>query len=173
MASTTSQDQCTSPGSSHQLQPDRFGCQSPITPNHSPLLRSLASLALDLAVCAAPPSHRSLLRSSEPQRRPHCLGTAQVPVLPISSTLIGSAAHHHTTPPGHCPAKAMAATPEFTRELDSLTAAGDSETRSELIRKAVALYVHAREQESHGRKLGFFVEENGATVVKQVVSFDD
>jgi hypothetical protein len=64
-------------------------------------------------------------------------------------------------------------TPEFARELDSLTAAGNPETRSEVIRKAVALYVHAREQESYGRKLGFFVEENGATVVKQVVSFDD
>jgi metal-responsive CopG/Arc/MetJ family transcriptional regulator len=67
----------------------------------------------------------------------------------------------------------MAVTPEFTRELDSLTADGNSETRSELIRKAVALYVHAREQESHGRKLGFFVEENGEQVVKQIVSLND
>ena len=67
----------------------------------------------------------------------------------------------------------MAVPPEFTRELDSLTASGDLETRSEVIRKAVALYVHAREQENAGRKLGFFVEENGAPVVKQVVSFDD
>jgi len=33
--------------------------------------------------------------------------------------------------------------------------------------------VHAREQESHGRKLGFFVEENGEQVVKQIVSLDD
>jgi metal-responsive CopG/Arc/MetJ family transcriptional regulator len=67
----------------------------------------------------------------------------------------------------------MAETTEFARELDSLTAAGNTETRSELIRKAVALYVHAREQESHGRKLGFFVEENGEQVVKQIVNFDD
>ena len=67
----------------------------------------------------------------------------------------------------------MALTPELTRELDSLKAAGDSEMRSEVIRKAVALYVHAREQETAGRKLGFFVEENGEQVVKQVVSFDD
>jgi metal-responsive CopG/Arc/MetJ family transcriptional regulator len=67
----------------------------------------------------------------------------------------------------------MAVTPEFTRELDSLKAAGNSETRSEVIRKAVALYVHAREQENAGRKLGFFVEENGAPVVKQVVSFNE
>ena len=67
----------------------------------------------------------------------------------------------------------MAETPEFARELDSLTAAGNPETRSEVIRKAIALYVHAREQESYGRKLGFFVEENGEKVVKQTVSFEE
>ena len=64
------------------------------------------------------------------------------------------------------------ANPEFMRELDSLTSLGNSETRSEVMRKAVALYVHARNQVAHGRKLGFFVEEDNEMKLKQVVDID-
>jgi metal-responsive CopG/Arc/MetJ family transcriptional regulator len=43
-------------------------------------------------------------------------------------------------------------------------------TRSDLIRRAVALYSFAKEEERQGRKLGFFSEEDNRDVVKQVIT---
>ena len=43
-------------------------------------------------------------------------------------------------------------------------------TRSDLIRRAIALYSFAKEEERQGRKLGFFSEEDNRDVVKQVIS---
>ncbi len=43
-------------------------------------------------------------------------------------------------------------------------------SRSDLIRRAVALYSFAKEEERLGRKLGFFSEEDNRDVVKQVLA---
>jgi metal-responsive CopG/Arc/MetJ family transcriptional regulator len=43
-------------------------------------------------------------------------------------------------------------------------------TRSDLIRRAVALYSFAKEEEPQGRKLGFFSEEDNRDIVKQVIA---
>ena len=43
-------------------------------------------------------------------------------------------------------------------------------TRSDLIRRAIALYSFAKEEERQGRKLGFFSEEDNRDVVKQVIA---
>lgn len=56
----------------------------------------------------------------------------------------------------------------FANKLAQLADA-QGETQSDVIRRAVALYSFAKEEENRGRKLGFYVEENGRDVVKQIV----
>lgn len=59
--------------------------------------------------------------------------------------------------------------PGFIDGLDQL--AGEiGDDRSEIVRRAVALLWHAREQQGRGRKLGFFSEEDGRIVVKTTVT---
>jgi hypothetical protein len=55
----------------------------------------------------------------------------------------------------------------FVYKIDALAYDGDC---SKVIVRAIALYTHAIEQEKAGKKLGFFVEEDGKDVIKQVVS---
>jgi metal-responsive CopG/Arc/MetJ family transcriptional regulator len=57
----------------------------------------------------------------------------------------------------------------FLEGLDELSIK-ESMTRSELIRRAVALYSFAKEEERQGRELGFFSEEDNRDVVKQVIA---
>ena len=57
----------------------------------------------------------------------------------------------------------------FLEGLDELSI-NEGMSRSDLIRRAVALYSFAKEEERHGRKLGFFSEEDNRDVVKQVIS---
>lgn len=56
----------------------------------------------------------------------------------------------------------------FIDGLDRLTSS-EGESRADVIRRAVALYSFAKEEERRGRRLCFFVEEDGKDVVKQVV----
>jgi hypothetical protein len=58
----------------------------------------------------------------------------------------------------------------FVNTIISLAGEGD---RSLVIERAIGLYAHAIEQEKAGKKLGFFVEEDGKDVIKQVVSLCD
>jgi hypothetical protein len=64
----------------------------------------------------------------------------------------------------------FSASEEFVNKVDALAYDGDS---SRVIARAIALYAHAIEQEKVGKKLGFFVEEDGKDVIKQVVSLCD
>lgn len=57
----------------------------------------------------------------------------------------------------------------FLEGLDELSIK-EGMTRSDLIRRAVALYSFAKEEERQGRKLGFFSEEGTRDVVKQVIA---
>jgi metal-responsive CopG/Arc/MetJ family transcriptional regulator len=57
----------------------------------------------------------------------------------------------------------------FLEGLDELSIK-EGMTRSDLIRRAVALYSFAKEEERQGRKLGFFSEEDNRDVVKQVIT---
>ena len=57
----------------------------------------------------------------------------------------------------------------FLEGLDELSIK-EGMTRSDLIRRAIALYSFAKEEERQGRKLGFFSEEDNRDVVKQVIS---
>lgn len=57
----------------------------------------------------------------------------------------------------------------FLSGLDQLTEAEGS-SRADVIRRAVALYAFAKQEESQGRRLGFFTEEGGRQVVKEVVA---
>ena len=56
--------------------------------------------------------------------------------------------------------------------LDGLDQLSNEEqvSRSDIIRRAVALYAFAREEARSGRKLGFFTEEGDRQIVKQVVA---
>jgi Arc/MetJ-type ribon-helix-helix transcriptional regulator len=57
----------------------------------------------------------------------------------------------------------------FLEGLDQLV---DEEgaSRSEVIRRAVALLAFARKEAKEGRRLGFFTEENGEPRIKEVVT---
>jgi metal-responsive CopG/Arc/MetJ family transcriptional regulator len=57
----------------------------------------------------------------------------------------------------------------FLEGLDELSIK-EGMTRSDLIRRAVALYSFAKEEERQGRKLGLFSEEDNRDVVKQVIA---
>jgi len=57
----------------------------------------------------------------------------------------------------------------FLEGLDELSIK-EGMTRSDLIRRAIALYSFAKEEERQGRKLGFFSEEDNRDVVKQVIT---
>ena len=57
----------------------------------------------------------------------------------------------------------------FLEGLDELSSK-EGMTRSDLIRRAIALYSFAKEEERQGRKLGFFSEEDNRDVVKQVIA---
>ncbi len=57
----------------------------------------------------------------------------------------------------------------FLNGLDQLTQAEGS-SRAEIVRRAVALYAFAKQEESQGRRLGFFTEEGGRQVVKEVIA---
>ena len=57
----------------------------------------------------------------------------------------------------------------FLEGLDELSIK-EGMTRSDLIRRAIALYSFAKEEERQGRKLGFFSEEDNRNVVKQVIA---
>ena len=57
----------------------------------------------------------------------------------------------------------------FLEGLDELSIK-EGMTRSDLIRRAVALYSFAKEEERQGRNLGFFSEEDNRDVVKQVIA---
>lgn len=59
----------------------------------------------------------------------------------------------------------------FREGLDELAAA-EGLSRSEVVRRAVALLAFARKQAQQGRQLGFFQVEDGQVVVKEVVSLD-
>lgn len=53
--------------------------------------------------------------------------------------------------------------------LDSLAAA-EGLSRAEVVRRAVALYAFALQQDQQGRRLGFFTGNGDAVRVEQVVS---
>lgn len=57
----------------------------------------------------------------------------------------------------------------FLSGLDQLSEEEQS-SRADVIRRAVALYAFARDEARQGRKLGFFTEEGGRQVVKEVVA---
>lgn len=57
----------------------------------------------------------------------------------------------------------------FLEGLDELSIK-EGMSRSDLIRRAVALYSFAKEEERQGRKLGFFSQEDKRDVVKQVIA---
>lgn len=57
----------------------------------------------------------------------------------------------------------------FLKGLDELSIK-EGMTRSDLIRRAIALYSFAKEEERQGCKLGFFSEEDNRDVVKQVIA---
>jgi predicted transcriptional regulator len=57
----------------------------------------------------------------------------------------------------------------FLSGLDQLSEEEQS-SRADIIRRAVALYAFARDEARQGRKLGFFTEEGGRQVVKEVVA---
>jgi hypothetical protein len=59
------------------------------------------------------------------------------------------------------------ATDGFVNTINSLASEGN---RSLVIERAIGLYAYAIEQEESGRKLGFFVEENGKDVIKLVIN---
>ena len=57
----------------------------------------------------------------------------------------------------------------FLDGLDELAHAEDL-NRAEVIRRAVALYAFAKKEAKEGRRMGFFVEENGEPRIKEVVT---
>lgn len=57
----------------------------------------------------------------------------------------------------------------FLEGLDELAEAEDL-NRAEVVRRAVALYAFARKEAQEGRRMGFFVEENGEPRIKEVVT---
>ena len=57
----------------------------------------------------------------------------------------------------------------FLEGLDELAEAEDL-NRAEVVRRAVALYAFARKEAQEGRRMGFFVEENGKPRIKEVVA---
>jgi hypothetical protein len=59
------------------------------------------------------------------------------------------------------------ATDGFVNTINSLASEGN---RSLVIERAIGLYAYAIKQEESGRKLGFFVEENGKDVIKLVIN---
>jgi hypothetical protein len=64
---------------------------------------------------------------------------------------------------------ALRVSDEFLEGLDSLASSEDL-NRAEVVRRAVALYAFARKEAEEGRRLGFFIEENGETRIKEVVT---
>ena len=64
----------------------------------------------------------------------------------------------------------FSASEEFVYKVYALAGDGDC---SKVLERAVALYAHAIGQEKDGKKLGFFVEEDGKAAIKQVVSLCD
>ena len=57
----------------------------------------------------------------------------------------------------------------FLEGLDELAEAEDL-NRAEVVRRAVALYAFARKEAKEGRRMAFFVEENGKPRIKEVVA---
>lgn len=57
----------------------------------------------------------------------------------------------------------------FLDGLDELAHAEDL-NRAEVIRRAVALYAFAKKEAKEGRRMGFFVEEDGEPRIKEVVT---
>ena len=57
----------------------------------------------------------------------------------------------------------------FLEGLDQLAEA-EGLSRAEVVRRAVALLAFARKEEQEGRRMGFFVEENGQPRIKEVVA---
>ena len=57
----------------------------------------------------------------------------------------------------------------FLDGLDELAHAEDL-NRAEVIRRAVALYAFAKKEANEGRRMGFFVEEDGEPRIKEVVT---
>jgi Arc/MetJ-type ribon-helix-helix transcriptional regulator len=57
----------------------------------------------------------------------------------------------------------------FLEGLDELV---DEEglSRAEVVRRAVALLAFARKEQQEGRRMGFFVEEDGQPRIKEVVT---
>jgi hypothetical protein len=57
----------------------------------------------------------------------------------------------------------------FLEGLDELADA-EGLNRAEVVRRAVALYAFARKESEEGRRMGFFVEEDGEPRIKEVVT---
>ena len=58
----------------------------------------------------------------------------------------------------------------FLEGLDELAEAEGGLSRAEVVRRAVALLAFARKEQQEGRRMGFFVEENGEPRIKEVVT---
>ncbi|MEB3262485.1 MAG: ribbon-helix-helix domain-containing protein [Cyanobacteriota bacterium] len=57
----------------------------------------------------------------------------------------------------------------FLEGLDQLAEA-EGLSRAEVVRRAVALLAFARKEQQEGKRMGFFVEENGQPRIKEVVT---
>ena len=57
----------------------------------------------------------------------------------------------------------------FLKGLDQLAEA-EGLSRAEVVRRAVALLAFAKREEREGRRMGFFVEDNGQPQIKEVVA---